>query len=753
MEEAAAQRALKPRGKCARVLAAFGLLAVLFYLAPPLPERYRDLRANLSLRLTDRDGRPLRALLSKREGTDAWVPLSDIAPELVEAVLISEDRRFRHHPGVDPLAVARAVKSNLLRRQVVSGASTLTQQLLRTLETAPGPRDLKTKLTEAYWATRLELVTSKDEILEAYLNRVPFAPGVYGVEEAARYFFDKPARALSLAESVHLAVLLRAPSTFDLFTSEGRAELKPWTDDLLRRMSEQGAITPAATEAAHTEPLALSHLPPPFLAPHFCDLVLPRTVGLRGAQATTLDLPLQQAVEGMVSNHLRLLAAHHVDNAAVIVAEVETGQVLALAGSAGFHRQNDGQHNAAVSLRQPGSTLKPFTYALLLGQVGQAGFILPDLPLYRDSHQRGYIPENYDGKFHGPVSVRTSLGSSYNVPAVRALEMVGVENLLTLLRGLGMTSLDQAPDHYGLGLTLGDGSVSLWQLVEAYRTLARHGRHGPLRMLATEASPKESQALTPEVADLVTDVLADRQARIPSFGTPNALEFPFPVAVKTGTSKGYRDNWCVGYTPRHIVGVWVGNSDGSAMRSVSGIAGAGPLFRDVVLSLGDGGEFSLENLVPTRICSLSGQTANNHCPQTRTEHSLPGTAVPECSVCRLDSKNQLVFHLDPLYREWAVSQRLPLPAEASNSTHDFRFVYPLDGDVFLPDHDLRATNQRVRLRTAGGQAPYRWWVDGRELSGPTGPDTWWQLQPGRHQIRVRDSEKREARLFLRVVKN
>ena len=724
----------------------------LAYLAPPLPSDYQDLRANLSLRLTDRHGEPLRTLLSQRQGVDRWVELSDIAPEFVQAVLVSEDHRFRNHPGIDPLAIARAVRDNVAGRQVVSGASTLTQQLLRTLQTEPSERNLQAKLVEAYWATRLEILHSKDEILEAYLNRVPFAPAVYGVDEASRYLFDKPARSLSLAESVLLAVLLRAPSSFDPFSSQGRAELKVWTDDLLSRMLAQGLISAEAAERARSEPLALSHLPPPFQAPHFCELVLPNTVGLRGIQKTTLDLSLQHDVEGMVANHLRLLSKHHVGNAAVIVADVETGDVLALAGSGSFHRDDDGQHNAAVSPRQPGSTLKPFTYALLLGQVGQAGFILPDLPLYRSSHQAGYIPDNYDGKFHGPVSVRTSLGSSYNVPAVRALEMVGVDKLLGLLRSLGMRNLDQPPDHYGLGLTLGDGSVSLWQLVEAYRTLARHGTTSTLRTLETQKASRESQVLSRDVADLITDVLADRQARIPSFGTPNVLEFPYPVAVKTGTSKGYRDNWCLGYTSKHVVGVWVGNSDGSVMRSISGITGAGPLFRDIMLRLGDGGDFDQGALEPRKVCTLSGSEANSNCPQSRTELSLPDRTLPPCTTCQLTADGKLVYHLDPLYREWAEEKKLPLADSLPDTERGFRFVYPLNGDVFLPDHDLSQENQSVRLRTAGGQGPFRWWVDQKELPSETGPESWWRLQPGQHRFKVQDAKGETDELTLRVVK-
>ncbi len=328
--------------------------------------------------------------------------------------------------------------------RVVSGASTLTQQLLRTLRPAP-ERSWHQKVEEMFWATRMEWVYSKDEILEAYLNRVAFGPTVYGVEEASRYYFDKPARALSLSESSLLAVLIRAPATFDPFSDLGRDELRQWSEPLLDEMAARGLISEEAARRAQAEEWELSTLAPPFLAPHFCDMVQRELSGRRGDQFTTLDLKLQQALEGLVRTHMDLLKGHRVSNCAVIVAEVESGEIVAMVGSPDYHRRADGQHNAAVSYRQPGSTLKPFTYALLLEEVGQAGFLLPDLPLYESSDRESFIPKNYDEKFHGPVSVRTALGCSYNVPAVRALERVGVDTLLETLRRLGMDDPQDDP--------------------------------------------------------------------------------------------------------------------------------------------------------------------------------------------------------------------------------------------------------------------------------------------------------------------
>lgn len=761
-------RVLRRRWRGGRPLALILLLVVLAFFLPPFPAYYDDLKAGLSLRITDREGRPLRQLLSEREGTERWLELDEICPELVRAVIISEDQRFYQHPGIDPLAIARAARDNAQAGRVVSGASTITQQLLRTLHPTGMQGDWWSKLTEAYWSLRIEGRTTKKELLEAYLNRAAFGPAVYGVEEASRYYFEKPCQSLSLAEAVMLSVMLRSPTGFDPWTEEGRQELKPWTDELITRLAKDGLITLESAQRAKDEPWQLSLAPPPFLAPHFCELALPQLQGLRGEQRTSLDLTLQRDVEGMLANHVRLLQGHKAGNAAVLVASVENGEVLALAGSADFRREGDGQYNAAVSLRQPGSTLKPFTYALLLSKVGHAGHILPDLPVYSSSHTASFIPKNYDERFHGPVSLRTALGSSYNVPAVKALETVGVETLLRKLRQLGLDDLKESAGHYGLGLTLGDGSASLWQLVTAYRTLARGGEYSPLSLRHAPETEVSSEVLGRDAVAIITDVLSDPKARVPSFGTPNALELPFPVAVKTGTSKGYRDNWCIGYTPRHVVGVWVGNSDGSPMKNVSGITGAGPLFRDVMLRLGDGGDFPQVGLTKQKICALSGRPAEENCPRTVVEPCLPGFTGEGCKTCVLttiDSRTgepaqdstpaafkleQLRFDVDPVYREWAEEAGLPLLRETGMPKNGFGLVFPQNGDVFLLDSDLRQAHQKVKLRVAGGQAPYRWWVGGKQLQTAQA-QAWWPLQPGNHEVKVQDAQGKSDRLSLSVV--
>ena len=747
--------ASEPRRKkwLSRLLKASGLLllAIFLFFLPPLPESYRDLHQQTSLRLTDRHGESLRSLLSERQGTDHWLAFQDMPPHFVAAVLRAEDKRFRSHWGLDPIAISRASFSNLKAGRIVSGASTVTQQLLRTLE-PDSSRGFSNKIQEMYWALRIEWRYSKDQILEAYLNRVAFGPTIYGVEEASRYYFDKSASALSVSESALLAVLIRAPSSFDPFTEAGSLELKIWSDRLLAAMRDDRLISADSSRRAQEEKWTLSDSPPPFRAAHFCDALKPKIQGARGAFATSLDLGLQTQVEGMVKTHLRLLAEHDVDNAAVVILDVQSGEILSLVGSGNYDRRGDGQHNAALSHRQPGSTLKPFTYALLLESTGNPSFVLPDLDIYENPEQESFIPKNYDGHFHGPVSVKTALACSYNVPAVRALERVGVVQLLKLLQAQDFSGLDQTPDHYGLGLTLGDGSSSLLQLVGAYRTLARGGVWSPLSWQKGASQPNSDlRILTPQACFQITDILSNREARIPSFGTPNVLEFGFPVAVKTGTSKGYRDNWTVGYTPQHVVGVWVGNSDGSPMTDVSGITGAGPLFRDVMLMLGDGGDFERPvGLLRQTLCRWSGERAGKSCPRSSSEWILESRSVKACSTCRLDDSGRLAFHFDPIYREWALENELPVPDQAETKAEQFQFAFPQDGDVFRRDADLKSSYQRTKFKVIGGTAPFQWSLNGRVLEDGDSREYWWELQAGTHLIEVQDAAKRSTRIRFEV---
>ena len=740
--------------------------AGLFWL-PPLPAEL-SLESGNSPTLLDRHGRPLRQLLGAHEGVNTFVKLKSMPPLLVEAFLVSEDRRFFWHPGVDPAAVTRALWTNLRSGERVSGGSSITQQLVRNL-LGHHHRNWKNKLLESYYAVRLEAVTRKSELLEHYLNRVPFGNQLYGVEAAARGYFGRPVAELSLKQSAALAVLVRSPSTLDPNFEGQRQDLAELANALIDRMYQQGSIGRERWQIAKDEQLILDPDPDRFLAAHFCDWLLSQGQKTR----TTLDLDLQREIEELVSSHLRRLSHKQVSQAAVVVLEVESGDVLAMIGSRDyFDFTRDGQVNAVLSPRQPGSTLKPFTYGLAIEQGWSGGTLLPDLDLYPSDRGESFIPKNYDERYHGPVSLRQSLGCSYNVPAVRALEMVGVEALLERLRSLGMQHLAREPEYYGLGLTLGDGEVTLLELANAYRALARGGQWSAVRGCLDDPLPRSEAVMDPVAAYLITDILADDRARLQAFGTPNALEFPFPVAVKTGTSKGFRDNWTVGYTPKHVVAVWAGNFDGRPMVEVSGLTGAGPLFHEVMALVGDGGDFAApEGVKSEKVCAISGLLPNEVCPHKKRELFDERFPVQDrCTVHRrlsvdlrtgyqaqpstpahyLKEKTYTVY--EPLYRNWMVESGHELPPEPALTGHSIRIAFPQNESIFKRDPVLRKEHQCIVFKAVVAEQVDRieWWVDGRREGITKHPRFSWQLRPGYHQIEVRANGHKSRPVRIRV---
>jgi len=693
-------------------LAVLAAIPAMLWLAAtlwPLPPQLAAPRRVISLCIEDRNGRMLREVQSSAEGVGSWAALADIAPALPLATIAAEDRRFHQHLGVDPLALARAAWSNLRNRRVVSGASTLTMQLVRNLHPHP-TRNLTSKISEAWYALCLERRFSKPQILEFYLNRIYYGNQTFGAEAAAQAYFGRPASQLSLAQAAFLAVIPRAPADNDPYRDFAR--VKALQEDLLDKMAGQGIITADSARMARNEPLVLTHRPPQFLAPHFCQFVQERlesrglllegrTPGIRpGVIRTTLDLEIQQAVEGLVSSHVRRLADRGVGNAAVLVMDTDGGEILAMVGSIDFFDRSAGQVNGTLALRQPGSTLKPFTYALALERAKTAASLVADIDIYPQADSSSFIPANYDWTFHGPVRLRTALACSYNVAAVRTLQEIGVERLLERLRDCTFNHLSRPAKFYGLGLTLGDGEVSLLELARAYRILARGGRSGQERALLAieghrvEDDPGEKLTLQPVIdpraAFIITDILADADARVPAFGAHSPLSLPFPCAAKTGTSKSYRDNWTVGYSPDYVVAVWVGNFDARPMMNVSGITGAGPLFRDIFLYLDQRDRHpnhpfrEPSGIRHHAICPSSGQKPGPHCPHRMEEIFIAGNepdrtcsvhrlvpidrrsglrAGPQCPAEQVEERIYEVY--PPLYHSWMVKAGLPMPPDAA----------------------------------------------------------------------------------------
>jgi penicillin-binding protein 1C len=682
--------------------AAVAIAAAALWLVP-LPERLRE-GLPASTEFLDRNGEPLRLMLVDEHYYRQPAGLAEISPAVVAATLAAEDERFFFHPGFDPLALARAVFNAARGARPVSGASTITQQLVK----EPGPRSLSGKAREILRAVRLELVWSKERILGEYLNRLDYGNLRTGIAAASGYYFAKPPSDLSAAEAAFLAALPRAPGRLDPHRNwAGARERQQW---ILRRMRETGSLEEDAYRRALAEPLALRPHRQEFAAPHFVDLLLQRR-GLLPAQGgplrTTLDLGLTRTVEDALAGQLARLGSHNASGAAAVVLHNPTGEVLALAGSGDYFAAGAGQVNGAWVRRSPGSAVKPFTYLLALERGANPATVVADVPSTFTTPTGLYRPNNYNHRFHGPVSLRHALGNSLNVAAIRVLDMAGgPAELHRLLRDLGLTTLDQPAAYYGLGLTLGNGEARLLELANAYATLARGGRHRPFRLLLQDAPATSAgrRLFSEESAYLVSDMLADNRARATAFGLRSHLAFPFRAACKTGTSSDYRDNWAVGYTLEFTVAVWVGNPDGRPMRGITGVTGAAPAMHDILTHLHDTRGTSWfarpAGIREAWVHPLTGHAVSAEHPAAVRE--IFAAAPPPAVAADYDTAGRVV--LPPEYAEWLAGPQNALGETAvcaAPAGRALRIVSPEPDTVFFLDPDLPAEAQRVPLLAAG----------------------------------------------------
>jgi penicillin-binding protein 1C len=556
-------------------------------------------------RFFDRHG----TLLAERfsEGRRTWVPLTRISRHLIDATIATEDSTFYVNIGIDPGRIASALLQNSEQGEIVSGASTITMQLARNLFLGPGQRydqTLDRKMIEAGLAQELTGLYSKDELLEMYLNLLNYGHLAYGPEAAAQVYFGHSASRLTLAEATLMAGIPQQPANLDPLRDYTAAKARQRV--VLDLMVRHGYLDAASADEVYRTPLELNANADQsvVLAPHFVQYVEERldarlgdgTVRRAGLQiTTTLDLPIQQLAQKTVTEKVKQLQPKYdLSNGALVAMRPGSGEIMAMVGSASFNDLKiSGQVNVATSPRQPGSAIKPVLYALAFDQkLISPASVLWDIPVtYTISTGHTYAPVNYDGKFHGPVTARTALANSYNIPAVKLLDALTVDRMLEGARAMGLRSLSRDSQWYGLSLTLGGGEVTLLELTSAYAALASGGRLvepvGVLsitdslgRQLSVNELRSAQQVVAPAAAFLVSDILSDNRARTPAFGPESPLQLSRPAAVKTGTTSDWRDNWAIGYTPHLVAGVWAGNSDGHAMIRTSGLTGAAPMWRD-----------------------------------------------------------------------------------------------------------------------------------------------------------------------------
>jgi 1A family penicillin-binding protein len=683
-----------------------------------------------SSQIYDREGSLLWELIPPTAGRRTWVPLSRVSPYLQQATIATEDRFFYANVGVDPIAVVRAIYYNVTEGKIVSGGSTITQQLARNVLLSPEERSQETvsrKVREAVLAMELFRRYPKDKILEIYLNQIYYGNLAYGIEAASETYFGKPATDLTLAEAALLAGLPQSPAIYDPYSNPEGAKARQQV--VLGLMVEAGAITRAQADFASQEELHYVTPKITFAAPHFVVYVrqliearygpdlLYQQPGIR--VQTTLDPRIQSIAEEEVTKQVNALSGKNVTDGAVVVLGVKTGEILAMVGSKDFNDEAiDGQVNVALRPRQPGSAIKPLTYLAAFERGWTPATMIMDVPVeYPDGAGGIYKPTNYDGKFHGPVLVRSALGNSFNIPAIKTLEFVGLPALKEMAARLGITTLTR--NDYGLSLTLGGGEVTLLEMTGAYQAMADGGlRVPPVAILRVTDSlgrvideyhpPPGVQVLRPEHAYLMTNILADNGARAQTFSSNNVLKLSRPAAVKTGTTNDYRDNWTIGYTPDIVVGVWVGNANNTKMKNVSGVDGAGPIWHNVVERALQGVPvrdfIRPPTIVELEICADSGTLPSPVCPQRAKEifarDQLPLGAdhdihqmlridtVANCVTTQPSSSNRVVERYFEVYppdgRQWAVEhgkEQPPAACPESTGVGQARITSPVDGQT------------------------------------------------------------------------
>lgn len=650
--------------------------------------------------LLDRKGEPIRYLTSSDFSRSAPAKLSEIPASLIDSTLAAEDKRFYQHHGIDVFATARATWAFVRNQRVISGASTITQQLAK-LSRPPTDRNLKAKFFEAMLARRLEMVWEKDRILEAYFARLEYGNLRTGPVEAARFYFQKPLGDLSLGECSLLAGLPQAPSRLNPVRHPERAMKR--RAFVLGRLAVTGKYTKEAIELARSEPITLRPLRETASAP-WLNRVDQDAIHMR----STLDLSLQKDVEQIVREEAVKLKSANLRHAAVVVIENATGDILAMVSSADWNDARGGQIHGALTPRSPGSTLKPFTYSLGFRHLGHLpATVIADVPLRLRTEQGLQLPENYDRTYRGPVTIRTALACSLNIPALREMEALGGEQKLRdFLEELGISTLTEETGHYGLGLTLGNAPVKLLELTNAYACLARMGSFLPTRLFMDEEIPSEKSLVDPINTWLIADILSDKEARAPAFSSGGPLDLPFRCAVKTGTSSDFRDNWCIGFTPEYTVGVWAGNFENRPMENISGVSGAGPIFhRTLVRAHKDTPHTWYPRPEGGRTVLIDTRTghrivAGEHKKHSASEWVPPGKGVPIASPSDYDKKGCAI--LGATYQEWFESvhnrrrNELALDHDAVNAV-PLEIERPRDGSTILLDPEMPGSGSRLKL--------------------------------------------------------
>jgi len=705
-------------------LATSVLVAFIWWL--PLPDELRNPSAG-TLTLVDCRGRELAEIASPQARAQFPLPLEKMGTWLPRVTVVLEDRRFFEHGAIDWRATVAAGARNLRSRHVISGASTITQQLVK-LATGRERRSWSSKLYEAIVAWKIERRWNKERILTEYLNRSSYGNRRIGPEAAARAYFGKSAADLTLSEAVFLAGLPQAPTRFNPWLHPEEAKRKYHRS--LGRLAQLGVMTRSEQQLL-AQPPKVSQIAPERRAPHFVDAIIARNPALRGTVRTTLDLDLQNMIERSVQAHLSALNRHDITEAAVVVIENSTGAIRAMVGAANYATA---QINGATQPRSCGSTLKPFVYLDAIDKrVLTAASLLPDTPDAIRNEYADYDPQNYNHRYLGPVRLREALGCSLNVPAVFMLSQLGARPTFYQLQKWGF-DFPQGLAEYGAGFVLGNAETRLVDLAAAYAGLARGGTAMRAKYLNAEHQPIMRVA-SEEATRIIADILCDNDARQKSFGPRSPLAFEQRVAAKTGTSSGFRDTWTVGFNKEHTVAVWAGNFNGRPMFDTFAVRAATPLWATVMQELLRRDHpldplQETEKIVRREICKTTGLLPSRFSPATTSEWFLAGTEPQEDSRDYFAADGSVLLPNE--YSRWCASRDNTINAHVRAEA---RITNPLPNAHYELDPVLPRSQQMIEL-TSGLAGDVQWFMNGAPVSSTTNGRVFWQLAPGAWNIRA-----------------
>ena len=743
MKHAYWERVVYYSTKGLKAIAIVFVVAIVTYIVFPYREGYLATNYKAPITIYDRNGMVLMETTGGKKGLSQYVDMKGVPSEFIELLLFSEDRNFYHHWGISIKGIARSLYKNLKAMRIISGGSTITQQLIKSKKEIIR-NTVISKLAEIIEAIRLELHFSKKEILQAYLNEIYLGNNIYGFEKAALVYFDKHLYQCDLLEQAFLISMVKAPEKYNPYKNPDT--IVKLARMLLDRASQSYLkLTPMQKDAYRNKKIHLQYSENNVCAPLFCLYALSKARELFPNKDitkiyTTLDAPLYKDLLAIVRNSLSILKDKNALHAGMVIIDNKTMEIIAMIGSIDFFDYGKGQIDATLIKKQAASTMKPFAYALALDKgIFHTSSILPDVYTQFYSKVGNYIPKNFSQSYHGPVRLAKALGCSYNIPAVYVTSKIGIVPLYNFLRSIGFDSINRSPSFYGLGMVLGNAEVTLMELANAYTIFPRGGIYSQANAIqkVVDASGKEYvvsprkgiTVLKPSTCYLISHILSEYKYKVEAFGLHSAIHFPFPFAAKTGTSKDFKDNFVAAYNSKITCAAWVGNLYNETLDNLPAVSGAGIVLKNVLVNLWDKG-FSFENFTNTekeiksiKICLLSGLPATSLCPQTEYElYALNN--VPK-GLCNWHFNGKTTVPAE--YAGWAAKKHYDVSQE-----NDIRIIFPKNGAAFKIDTTIRKSLQAIPLRVASTQKGIRWFVDGHYIG--KGCEIVWQLQKGNHVI-------------------